>query len=358
MARACRRGGRRSPRRLFAYLAVVVGYSVLTACGGGGDAPSRSVASSEHSRPVARTAGSASSGLDDGQRIAAATATANSTTNACSAIRPFYWEVGDALATKVSGSLKGDGSGPVYLATTAMAYSSASKWLYGAYLAQRRAGALGKNDIKMLTLRSGYHDLRFCAPWQTVDQCLAYGDNGTYDAAADGKFFYDGAHLQKHASMAGLGTKTSTTLVGVIKAQLGSDLTLQYNLAQPSGAAVGTPETYARFLRKLLSGQLILGSMLGSHAVCTNPAVCPGKAIFNPMPADEAWEYSIAHWIESDPIKGDGAFSSPGVSGFYPWIDASRTYYGIVARDVTNGVHESVHCGQLIRTAWLTGIAR
>lgn len=30
-----------------------------------------------------------------GPRIAAATATARSGTNACAAIRPFYWEIGD-----------------------------------------------------------------------------------------------------------------------------------------------------------------------------------------------------------------------------------------------------------------------
>ena len=31
-------------------------------------------------------------------------------------------------------------------------------------------------------------------------------------------------------------------------------------------------------------------------------------------------------------MAGDGAFSSPGLFGFYPWIDAGKTYYGVLAR--------------------------
>jgi len=29
---------------------------------------------------------------------------------------------------------------------------------------------------------------------------------------------------------------------------------------------------------------------------------------------------------------GDGAFSSPGAFGFYPWIDRTKTNYGVLAR--------------------------
>lgn len=167
----------------------------------------------------------------------------------------------------------------------------------------------------MLTLRSGYPSLKFCAPWQTIDQCVAYGDNGAYDAAADGKFYYDGGHLQKHASLIGLGAKTSTGLASAIKSQLGNDIAVKYTQPQPAGGGYGTPEAYARFLRKLLNGQLYLSALLGSNAVCTDPSMCPGQAIYSPMPQDAAWEDSIAHRIESDPVKGDGAFSRPGVSG-------------------------------------------
>jgi hypothetical protein len=73
---------------------------------------------------------------------------------------------------------------------------------------------------------------------------------------------------------------------------------------------------------------------------------------------DESWHYSIGHWVEDDPKVGDGAFSSPGAFGFYPWIDASKTYYGVVARAEAPGALESVYCGRLIRKAWVTGGAQ
>src|SRR5262249_48883407 len=74
--------------------------------------------------------------------------------------------------------------------------------------------------------------------------------------------------------------------------------------------------------------------------------------------SDEKWHDSIAHWVEED-----GTFSSPGADGFYPWIDASKTYYGILARfdpstqssgeDSGPAYYASVRCGRAIRNAWL-----
>lgn len=62
----------------------------------------------------------------------------------------------------------------------------------------------------------------------------------------------------------------------------------------------------------------------------------------------------------SSPATGSarGAFSSPVLFGFYPWIDAGRRHYGLLARTATNGYYESVQCGRLIRKAWLTGVAQ
>jgi hypothetical protein len=64
--------------------------------------------------------------------------------------------------------------------------------------------------------------------------------------------------------------------------------------------------------------------------------------------------------VENDPVwlagGGDAAYSSPGLAGFYPWIDSSRTYYGVLARiDLSQGAGgASTACGRLIRKAWLT----
>lgn len=118
-----------------------------------------------------------------------------------------------------------------------------------------------------------------------------------------------------------------------------------------------SPRDYAVVLRKLLGRQLNLADLLGSHAVCTNPATCP-TALTTPISSSVSWHYSIGHWVEDDPVSGDGAFSSAGAFGFYPWIDASKRYYGLAARlDSAGSGNESALCGALIRKAWLTGIA-
>jgi CubicO group peptidase (beta-lactamase class C family) len=308
--------------------------TLLAACGGGGD-PGAPLPS-------------------DPERTAAATATAQSASNDCAAIHPFYWEVGHASARVASGSV----GGSTYTATTTMNIASASKWLYAAHAVQQRNGVPTDSDIKFLTFRSGYTSFSICLPGHTVDSCLAFQDNGVYTAANDGRFFYNGGHMQKHASVSGLGALDNAGLANALHATLGSDIALAYSQPQPPGGVVTSADDYARFLRKLLRNELQLGALLGAHAVCTNPATCPG-AVSTPISGSESWHYALGHWVEDDPAVGDGAFSSAGAFGFYPWIDAGRRYYGIVARRDSAGTgHESVRCGRLIRKAWLSGVAQ
>ena len=80
--------------------------------------------------------------------------------------------------------------------------------------------------------------------------------------------------------------------------------------------------------------------------------------MYSPFP--EQNHYSVGHWVEDDPVHGDGAFSSPGAFGFYPWISANRVAYGIVAREahVSKAGSDSVVCGRAIRKAWTTGVVQ
>lgn len=329
----------RAPARLGLLMACAA--TLLAACGGGGPDAGSPGAPPPPAPP------------DNSARIAAATATAGSATNACAAIRPFYWEIGDRAAALASGAVGGNAYGP----GTTMNIASASKWLYGAYVVQRRAGVLSAEDIKHLTFRSGYTRFAICLPAQTVDGCLNYLNNGVYVASSDGRFDYGGGHMQKHASLIGLGGMNNAALAAELRSQLGADIALAFSQPQPAGGIVSTPGDYARFLRKLLDGRLALGSRLGSQAVCTNPLTCP-TADGTPVPTTESWHYSLGHWVEDDPQVGDGAFSSAGAFGFYPWIDAARTHYGIVAREEAAGSGEaSANCGRLIRKAWVTGVA-
>jgi hypothetical protein len=329
----------------------------LTACGGADPEADDGAASAEAAGGAGERSalGAAAMSISDSQRIAAATATAQSSTNDCAKAAPFYWEIGTRDAKKAGGSV-----GTGVTAQTVVRYASASKWLYGAYVVQRRQGTLGDTDVQMLTMKSGFTNFRICKPFHTVDVCLSKGVNGLYSASTDGRFYYDGGHMQKHASINGMGAMNNAGLTAALSSQLGSDVVVNFSQPQVAGGGVGNAETYARFLRKLLGGQLWLGSMLGTPSVCANPATCGSdQALYTPMPADEDWRYSLGHWVESDPLVGDGAFSSLGVYGFYPWIDASRSYYGILARDFApNGARRSALCGRQIRKAWHTGVAQ
>ena len=323
---------------------VLAAAAFLAACGGGGG---------DSATPTP-------TGPTDAQRSAAATATAQSSTNLCAPIAPFYWEVGDRNARLASGSVNAAGNTVTYGSNTLMPIASASKWLYAAYVVQKRQGVLSASDIQFLNFRSGYTNFSICLQTQTIDSCLAYLNNGAYSAATDGQFDYGGGHMQKHASLEGLGALDNAGLAAEVRSQIGTDIGLAYSQPQPAGGGASTADDYARYLRKLLGGTLWMSAALGTHPVCTNPTTCPaGQAISTPIPSNESWHYSVGHWVEDDPVVGDGAFSSPGAFGFYPWVDASKTWYGVLARQDSAGSGvDSVYCGRLIRKAWVTGVAQ
>lgn len=242
-----------------------------------------------------------------------------------------------------------------------MGIASASKWIYAAYVVQRRQGYLTDDDIKFLTFRSGYTNFSKCLPDQTVDECVAYEQNGVHSSFTDGKFSYGGGHMEKHASLNGLGALNNSALAAEIRSQIGVDIDLSYAQPQLAGGIYTSANAYGLFLRKILSGALLIKGKLGENAACANPATCPpGEAVNTPIPASVSYHYSTGHWVEDDPVNGDGAFDSAGAFGFYPWIDAKKTWYGIVARNdktETGNGFQSAKCGQVIRKAWIDGVA-
>lgn len=296
----------------------------------------------------------------DSQRTAAATLVATTHPD-CRAIAPFYWEIGDRSGARANASVDVVGQ-PGWRADSPMGVASASKWLYAAQVVERRAGQPTADDIRMLTFRSGWTNVQTCRPDQTVDGCLATAAslpfaNGSFDPRVEGLYAYHNGHMQQHASQNGLGAMGVAALAVELKSQLGTELPLAYDFPQPAGGVRTTPQAYAAFLRKLLDGRLQLGRLLGTDAVCTNPRTC-AQAVYTPIPVAESWHYSLGHWVEDDPVLGDGAFSSAGAFGFYPWIDASRSWYGVVARRVEaagdgSGAIASVNCGRRIRKAWI-----
>jgi hypothetical protein len=245
-----------------------------------------------------------------------------------------------------------------YDSTSKLSVASASKWVYGSYVAQKLKGELTDVDRKYLAMRAGYVDFDSCQIGQTVGECATAGTNGNYTATADGKFSYGGGHFQQHAVTLGLGAMTASQLTAEVRSQLGADLGFSYRQPQLAGGLVSTADEYTKLLRKILANELAISSMLGSGAVCTNAWKCRDESLYAPIPLSETWHYSVGHWVEDDPAVGDGAYSSPGAFGFYPWIDKSKTYYGVVARSAANGAFASVQCGRKIRAAWMSGIAQ
>ncbi|HVY23490.1 MAG TPA: hypothetical protein VG962_09080 [Steroidobacteraceae bacterium] len=355
---------------------------MLAACGGndGGSPPPvssssssmvSSSASSSSSSSVSSSSSSSSITLQ--QRTDAATQTAQNNSQ-CTAIQPFYWEIGDHSSMLAGATAGNNATSPD--ATTEMLIASASKWIFGAYVLQLHQGNLTANDLAALTMNAGYTNftygsciklLRSSQDAETVHECFTAassngGNNNDHDANADGKYFYNGGQFQWLADTdLGLGADNNSALHDAVAAQLGSGFNFTYDSPQLAAGIKTSAQDYAFFLREILNDQLLMHDALGTHAVCTNPLTC-NTALSTPIPSNESWHYSIAHWVEDDPLVGDGTFSSPGAFGFYPWIDASKTYYGILARyniiSVTGdtvGV-DSVQCGRLIRKAWMTGV--
>lgn len=286
---------------------------------------------------------------------------------ACTAIVPFYWEIGDTSGPIVSGST---GTGAIK-ATTALNIASASKLWWGAYVVERFATDVSQIDRASMEMQSGRTNFTTCTGAATVDDCCAktgLAGSGTTNCdvtAADvGYFYYSGGHFEGYAQQLGLGSDTDAALATAYTSVLGADLAPAFTQPQPAGGMKMSAAGYALFLRKILSGGLAIHDHLGGDAVCTLPGSC-AMAHYSPSPL--AWHYSYGHWVEDEPTTGDGAFSSPGKFGFYPWIDATKRYYGIVAReDLTAGngtiadapYYKSVLCGRAIRKAFFTGVVQ
>ncbi|WPU64186.1 hypothetical protein [Peredibacter starrii] len=277
------------------------------------------------------------------EQVNAAKKIAN-TDPSCVAIRPFYWEIGDGLSALVSGSA-GIGA-PT--AKTELEIASASKWIFSAYVAQKRSGQLTVSDKNHLRFLTGYDQFTSCLGSQTVDGCFQSGSNNDQTISSIGKFAYGGGHMQKLAVGMGLGDLTSSGLAVEVNSTLG--IKSSYSSPQPAGGMEMTAQDYGFFLRKLLNNKLQLSNFLGVNPVCTTESSCPLSVVSSPAPM--GWEYSYGHWVESD-----GVFSSPGKFGFYPWMDKTNGLYGVVGRKSAD--HEayltSVECGQKIRNAFFSG---
>lgn len=306
-------------------------------------------------------AGEADAALTTEARVTAATQTAQTNPLCSVGTLPegFYWEIGDRDGPLGAGTVQGNATP---LPAQVIAIASASKWIYSTYVLQK-LGVVRESDVPFLHFTSGHVfpplaavKEATCGPTETVGDCAT---EVTVSPRAVNKFYYSAGHFQFHAAdVMGLAALRGPGLTTEITSQVGAfDFTyLQTNLA---GGLNASATGYAGFLRRMLRGEYVMAEQLGAAKVCASSA-CSSGAVLSPAPTDEAWNYSLGHWVEDDPRVGDHAFSSAGALGFYPWIDSSKTWYGVVARRAdspggSQGV-ASLRCGRLIRQAWVTGL--
>jgi hypothetical protein len=314
----------------------------------------------------------------------------------------FYWEVGNAAAVLLSGTVSYGGKSPG--ADDHLEFTSSSKWIYGTYYLQYISGAssLQLYDIAALHQTDGYvNGDNNCSLRDSVSQCSSQDPGkdkihpGNYQVpVCTGIFCYDGEHFNNHGVTYGdLGSYRNRALSEVVFGELGQptgSTTIQYWQVDLAGGVKGTPAAYRSILQGILAGTLQMNSALFIDEVPTLPTSTSliaspycgvadranssdiyGSTEAGCTPLPEPWSYSMAHWVENEsacigsagtlePCAGDGAASSPGSNGFYPWIDSSATYFGILARDAGKaGVgFQSAQCGRLIRKAFLTGIVQ
>jgi hypothetical protein len=310
----------------------------------------------------------------------------------------FYWEIGNekGIITDAETGLKAAGSiGSTYSRTKKLMIASASKWLYSTYAVEKLAQFSNSTNswtfpreyTLYLNFTSGYNNMETSCPGGfsgTVGMCLSALNKdgipqGALSPEAVGRFSYNGAHM---AVLHGGG---STTTEGVMNGanDTGGDIAsaientfatkdvimnLTYSSALIEGAGYTSAQDYAAVLQGILrkNNPLTMHYFLkepaqNPYAVCTNP-YDPGCVDENGEPLainspaiPYKWHYSLGHWIESDPKTGDGAFSSTGAFGFYPWIDKTKTYYGVISTHASSG-KISQACGADIRKAFMTGV--
>jgi hypothetical protein len=358
------------------------------------------------------------------QRIDAAQATAGnpSATSSCGLLSQnssgsddgFYWEIGDQngiLVDSVSGheaagSVQPSGvAGTNYTRTTSLEIASASKWLSGSYYSEVAATEVNGQwqlpaaYVPFLNFTSGYDNMTENCPGlitSSVQACLnrlngvgaAAVPNGTQTAGDVGHFYYNSGHLEvfeagADPAVSGVingGNDDDSALAQALTSALAAhNVTVNLSFVAPvmAGGIETTAADYAEFLKGLIrtSDPLLMSNFLrpttqDPYAVCTNPSdsTCVDAngqplARYSPVPSTISWHYSITHWIEDDPATGDGSYSSPGKFGFYPWIDASKTYYGILARYDNSATlvpqnapyYQSAICGANIRKAFMLG---
>ncbi|MCP5432747.1 MAG: hypothetical protein H6923_05695 [Alphaproteobacteria bacterium] len=284
---------------------------------------------------------------------------------ACEDAQPFYWEIGGSSGSPI---VSGQVGGSTYGRNTVVAIASASKWIFGAYVIERYGGipggASGADIVASLDMLNGHTSFSpvLCTITLKVGTCFTIASNDNVDSGKIGDFNYgggDGQYAAASSGLLGLGNMTKAQLISEMNSYLSLDGSFAFTNPGVSGGLQASAAGVAEFLQAIMDGTYEISNYLDYSPVATTCGNCS-----SPM-GSVNMHYTLNHWIEDQtsgtlphgktPGTGDGAFSSPGGLGFYPWITSDLDYYGIVSRedDTAGSYEDSLICGQAIRAAFL-----
>jgi hypothetical protein len=290
----------------------------------------------------------------------------------CEKARPFYWEVGGSVGDPIASGRVGK---EAPRRADALPIASASKWVLGAYILERFGGLpADPRFIELARMRAGYDKFNpmLCVTSKSVSDCMEVGANAHVSKELVGSFNYNGGHSQYMAAektLLGLGTHDSEALTVEFREKLRLGPSFRYRWPVLGMGIEANAADYATFLQRLIpnsSGGYAMRNYLTDGAE-TLPC-SPVSPRCSPM-GNTKWRYAFHYWAETNEaqgtlpggaavLPGDGAYSSPGIFGFYPWIRRGPRgdwFYGIISRmGGPEGYKASVVCGQAIRSAFFS----
>lgn len=183
----------------------------------------------------------------------------------------------------------------------------------------------------------------------TLQNCARTIYEGGNDTLPGEGYAYGPEHMHIAAAMAEQATGQAFRELyrSEIASPLGMTASSRYafpSIQNPrvSGGALASGEDYALFLQALLSGGFILSQdeLLRDETDNIPFLFRPGGTIED----DRDWHYALGNWIECPETPFSAAcadaqiHSSPGGTGFLPWIDFRNRYFAIIARQDSNGL--------------------
>lgn len=174
---------------------------------------------------------------------------------------------------------------------------------------------------------------------------LSNAGNGKTPAT---EFWYASTHLQVAGYMAVLarGAVDWQEVFKEFQARTGLFSTAQYDLPSVknprlAGGMHWSGNEYFRFIKAYYDKQILSPAM---HDLAISDQLIGKSVPFFGSPIrmrlGQDWHYGFGLWLESTNASFNGqilAYSSPGAYGAYPFMNPQNRFYGMVARQGTNG---------------------